>query len=356
MAEPENHSVQSLLKLSKAWNRLFSSGEHSDVDIFARDEEKITAHSLVLHVRCPKLLQTGIYENDKKVISISEVSAYVLKSFLKLLYTGKLVMSLRNEQDVLDAKYLAKNYPQVDEWKVFVDNLNNPNLAGFLDGQENSIEDVASQNLSGLLDILEGEVIDKSDNEDDDNEWSEMCEILQSQKSSSIVKCSSENSAMNSRSESPDLFDLSDQDDKDNEEIKEKTETSMPLQRSLKRKSILDDSANVSNLEQSPELKKSRLDFSFEFEQLDTENNFKEFEQYSRQNVSTPTLSIMEEVEDDKEDLKVTPIMPHYESMLSPALQQELQKFGLKVIPRQKAVPLLRHIYEETHPGQFCSR
>jgi hypothetical protein len=43
--------------------------------------------------------------------------------------------------------------------------------------------------------------------------------------------------------------------------------------------------------------------------------------------------------------------MPEYESMLSPALRQELRRFGLKVIPRQKAVPLLRHIYDETHPG-----
>jgi len=41
---------------------------------------------------------------------------------------------------------------------------------------------------------------------------------------------------------------------------------------------------------------------------------------------------------------------PNYEAMLSPALRKELQRFGLKVIPRQKAVPLLGHIYDETHP------
>ena len=45
----------------------------------------------------------------------------------------------------------------------------------------------------------------------------------------------------------------------------------------------------------------------------------------------------------------LTPL-PDYEKMLSPALRQELRKFGLKVIPRRKAVPLLKHIYEETHP------
>ena len=42
--------------------------------------------------------------------------------------------------------------------------------------------------------------------------------------------------------------------------------------------------------------------------------------------------------------------MPDYESMLSPGLRQELRRFGLKVIPRRKAIPLLKHIYEETHP------
>ena len=91
LAESENYNDQSLLKLSKAWNRLFSSGEHSDITVFAREEEKLTAHSLVLQVRCPKLLLLAIFENDNRIISIPEVSAYVLKSFLKLLYTGKLV-------------------------------------------------------------------------------------------------------------------------------------------------------------------------------------------------------------------------------------------------------------------------
>ena len=45
---------------------------------------------------------------------------------------------------------------------------------------------------------------------------------------------------------------------------------------------------------------------------------------------------------------KVTPL-PDYERMLTPALRQELRRFGLKAIPRRKAVPLLRHIYHETH-------
>lgn len=42
--------------------------------------------------------------------------------------------------------------------------------------------------------------------------------------------------------------------------------------------------------------------------------------------------------------------MPDYDSMLSPALRGELRRFGLKAIPRRKAVQILSHIYEQTHP------
>ena len=48
-------------------------------------------------------------------------------------------------------------------------------------------------------------------------------------------------------------------------------------------------------------------------------------------------------------ELAPTP-MPDYEQMLSPLLRQELRRFGLKVIPKTKAVPLLKHIFDETHP------
>lgn len=46
---------------------------------------------------------------------------------------------------------------------------------------------------------------------------------------------------------------------------------------------------------------------------------------------------------------RVTPMLD-YDRMLSPALRRELYKFGLKAIPRRKAVQILTHIYEETHP------
>ena len=40
---------------------------------------------------------------------------------------------------------------------------------------------------------------------------------------------------------------------------------------------------------------------------------------------------------------------PHLPSS-SVALRRELRKFGLRVIPGGKALPLLNHIYDQTHP------
>ena len=42
--------------------------------------------------------------------------------------------------------------------------------------------------------------------------------------------------------------------------------------------------------------------------------------------------------------------LPDYAAMLSPQLKAELQRFGLKAVPRRKAAQLLHHIYERTHP------
>ena len=45
----------------------------------------------------------------------------------------------------------------------------------------------------------------------------------------------------------------------------------------------------------------------------------------------------------------VTPL-PDYSAMLTPQLRAELNKFGLKAVPRRKACLLLNHIYDQTHP------
>ena len=73
-------------KFAKDWLKLFESGAKSDLVIYARDEEAVNAHSLVLFARCQRLLENVIVENgERQVLSIPEVSKNVLTAFLKYL-------------------------------------------------------------------------------------------------------------------------------------------------------------------------------------------------------------------------------------------------------------------------------
>merc|ERR1712004_145251 len=270
----------------------------------------------------------------------------------KLLYTGRLYVTLRNESDIQDVKYLASTFPQVDQWRVFVENINNPSFAGFMELSEDDAEpEIASQNLSGLLDILEEEEIIANDSEVDE-EWSEMCEVLQSQKSLTQSPLASKDG-----SESPDIFG-SDSDDDDSAAATTANDNDNEPQSERKRKSILDE-------RDQSDCKKSRLDLDSSYDVEEdhiTDQIDPNASQYSRRNVSTPSiLQDLEASEMKTPSSCTTPLMqsatmPDYESMLSPALQQELQRFGLKVIPRRKAVPLLKHIFEETHPQTSNTR
>ncbi|XP_076054945.1 mutagen-sensitive 312 isoform X2 [Oratosquilla oratoria] len=50
-----------------------------------------------------------------------------------------------------------------------------------------------------------------------------------------------------------------------------------------------------------------------------------------------------------KKKVDVTPL-PNYKEMLSPELKKQLSKYGIRPISKRKAVLLLNHIYEKTHP------
>lgn len=283
--------------------------------------------------------------------------------------------------------------------------------------------------MSNLLEILEEEA-DLTQNEEvvqkeqdqSNQEWDEMCDILSSQKSTQ------------NGYESPDLFD--DSDDSDDIELSSPKKSVKKCEEPIIHTDVQFSSPNngeksceineipnfshpeiefsisdqVSKRKNSVELdqsqhKKSKLDFS------DEDSSFwQNCSIYSRQNTCSPSIlnNILSSPEkknsSDKagdfelsrpkktgindEEAKIhtdfqlsspdkaeksprvnkisnfseSPIpkcetpqfstpMPDYETMLSPALRQELRKFGLKVIPRPKAVPLLEHIFKETHPN-----
>ena len=73
-------------RLVKDWLCLFETGSKTDLVIYARDEEAVHAHSLVIFTRCKRLFDNVIVENgQKQVISLPEVSKNVVTAFLKYL-------------------------------------------------------------------------------------------------------------------------------------------------------------------------------------------------------------------------------------------------------------------------------
>nr|XP_042900294.1 structure-specific endonuclease subunit SLX4 isoform X2 [Parasteatoda tepidariorum] len=48
-------------------------------------------------------------------------------------------------------------------------------------------------------------------------------------------------------------------------------------------------------------------------------------------------------------DSPITPF-PDYQNMVTPEIKEALKKIGVKALPRKKAVAVLAHVYEETHP------
>ena len=184
-------------ELGADWEKLFKSGERSDVTIFVRDEKVLKAHSLVLFVRCKAIMNDLVEENDsKQMISWPNVSKEVARSFLRYLYSGILELELETPEDFKDAEYLSQTYPTLKPWVEFVQSIKRPDFGGFIEEVEENAGDVANenekpilsatQNLSRLLGLLEDddddEAVedddDKKDESEDDEEWDMMCEYL----------------------------------------------------------------------------------------------------------------------------------------------------------------------------------
>lgn len=52
-------------------------------------------------------------------------------------------------------------------------------------------------------------------------------------------------------------------------------------------------------------------------------------------------------------DSPITPF-PDYKNMVTPEIKQALKRIGVKALPRKKALAILSHVYDETHPCKTC--
>lgn len=352
------------------WANLLKTGLRSDLTIITKDEVEIKAHSLVLFARFPTLLKSDIIEENgsNSVLPWLEVGKSAALSFLTFVYSGKLSI---DTEDLAEGQILAKKYPEAKKWSEFV----------------SMCRDDKDHNLSNLLEVLEEESL-SSENEStdlfDDSHDEGSSRPLKRKPSFSTDEMSKRskidedsfgslppNATVYSRRFSSPIDDILLEDSPKKEFSFKKLEKRDELEKSETWPSLDADmvfeqgeaeiEADKSEISMNEnEMEKSECDpkVSENSEAEMAENSYAGLNQSkSAHNESLELSPILKEKpnlsqessESSPEKAFATP-MPNYEKMLSPALRIELRKFGLKVIPRRKAVPLLKHIFQETHP------
>ena len=97
-------------------------GQISDV-VVINGKEKILAHSLVFMARCKKIYDEIITANGTKYLEIwSHLRINVVKSFLSYLYSGIVDVKLITHEDHESAKFFCQNYPNLENWKLYMEN------------------------------------------------------------------------------------------------------------------------------------------------------------------------------------------------------------------------------------------
>ena len=93
-------------RLCSQWLDLLRSGTMTDVRIQCRDEEIVTCHSLVLHVRCPLVLTRSFKEDDcTHILILDTYSRDTVSAVLEFVYGG-----VMRDADNKDVKRLMKEW------------------------------------------------------------------------------------------------------------------------------------------------------------------------------------------------------------------------------------------------------
>jgi len=93
-------------RLCSQWLDLLRSGTMTDVRIQCRDEEIVTCHSLVLHVRCPLVLTRSVKEDDcTHILILDTYSRDTVSAVLEFVYGG-----VMRDADNKDVKRLMKDW------------------------------------------------------------------------------------------------------------------------------------------------------------------------------------------------------------------------------------------------------
>ncbi len=102
------HDEAPLQLLCQDWEKVFRSGEQSDMVAHSKDQRSLPCHSLVLLARCPALLDECVIESGPstaataaaaagqlRIVTMPSASGEAVRLFLGYLYCGRLIGEVR---------------------------------------------------------------------------------------------------------------------------------------------------------------------------------------------------------------------------------------------------------------------
>jgi hypothetical protein len=99
-----SHAIENkhIYKMCDDFEKLFDSGNRTDLTVFAKGERQIKCHILVLFTRCKTILEDLIEQKsengcDETIICWNSFDHTVAYNFLKYLYTGKLPKDINSK-------------------------------------------------------------------------------------------------------------------------------------------------------------------------------------------------------------------------------------------------------------------
>ena len=133
--EPKNHFLDAFRSLEALYNHR----ELCDVILRAGHLE-IHAHKVVLVACCPyfsAMFRSGMTETQNGVVELKDVDAYALELVIKLIYTGKIILTADNVQNLLSIACLFQlNNLQESCVKFIHHQLTSANCLGIRDFAE----------------------------------------------------------------------------------------------------------------------------------------------------------------------------------------------------------------------------
>ena len=364
-------------EISENWLKLLESGKNSDLTIYSKDGKSVECHSLVLFVRCPSALDDAIdtcggsgidATRKRKILSWDAADAETIDAFLRFVYGGKIASFVKKSVfngflrlakkfgfDKLEAKLKAEvdqdQLAEEDDEEVDdgVAPENHEELQkephGTLDGDDHEPDYVNDVNdVHDEVEIIgEKKSVEIDSDEDifagEDEQLSSLHDNNDGDGGHGQVGCDSpelidqKNPNESNHGKSPQIIDdeFMDMDEfvnhYDNDDLR-----------------VEDEVVIVSDHEESPCLTGTSA--------ITAKEDIAFSPKVSGFACSTPTATTSKRHHPPRSSSPPqvsasSGAMKDYDLMLSPALRKELKKFGLKAIPRRKAVPLLRHIQSQ---------